>query len=41
MVRGNIHHFGIQTGHIKEVIGRLKTNGIELQKGLTDLGFWK
>lgn len=41
LVRGNIHHFGIQTNNIEEVIERLKTNGVDLRKDLTDLGFWK
>jgi len=40
-VRGNIHHFGIQTDHIDEVIGNLKAKGIVLKKDITDLGFWK
>jgi len=41
MVRGNIHHFGIQTSNIEEVVERLKTNDVDFKKDLTDLGFWK
>jgi catechol 2,3-dioxygenase-like lactoylglutathione lyase family enzyme len=40
-LRGNIHHFGIQTDHIEEVVGNLKLKGIALRKEITDLGFWK
>ena len=40
-VRGNIHHFGIQTFNIMEVIRRLQSNGVVLQKEIADLGFWK
>jgi catechol 2,3-dioxygenase-like lactoylglutathione lyase family enzyme len=40
-VRGNIHHFGIQTDNIKEVVGNLKAKGIVLKKDITDLEFWK
>jgi len=40
-LRGNIHHFGIQTDHIEDVVGNLKLKGIALRKEITDLGFWK
>ena len=40
-VRGNIHHFGIQTDDIEEVVGNLKAKGVVLKKGIKDLGFWK
>jgi len=40
-LRGNIHHFGIQTGDIQAVVARLKSNGVTLEKAITDLGFWK
>jgi catechol 2,3-dioxygenase-like lactoylglutathione lyase family enzyme len=40
-VRGNIHHFGIQTDQIEEVVENLKAKGIVLKKDITDLGFWK
>jgi catechol 2,3-dioxygenase-like lactoylglutathione lyase family enzyme len=40
-VRGNIHHFGIQTDNIVEVVGNLKAKGIALKKDIADLGFWK
>jgi catechol 2,3-dioxygenase-like lactoylglutathione lyase family enzyme len=39
--RGNIHHFGIQTDNIAEVVCTLKAGGIELKKDITDLGIWK
>ncbi len=39
--RGNIHHFGIQTDNIEEVVDKLRSGGITLKKGMTDLGFWK
>ena len=40
-VRGNIHHFGIQTTNIEAVVERLKTNGVVFNKDISDLGFWK
>ena len=40
-LRGNIHHFGIQTENIEEVVNKLKSEGIDLKKDVTDLGFWK
>jgi catechol 2,3-dioxygenase-like lactoylglutathione lyase family enzyme len=39
--RGSIHHFGIQTDNIEEVVSKLTFQGIALKKGITDLGFWK
>ena len=39
--RGSIHHFGIQTDNIEEVVAKLTSKGITLKKNITDLGFWK
>jgi catechol 2,3-dioxygenase-like lactoylglutathione lyase family enzyme len=39
--RGSIHHFGIQTRDIEEVVGKMKSKGIFFKKDITDLGFWK
>jgi len=39
--RGSIHHFGIQTDDIDEVVYQMKTKGVFFQKEITDLGFWK
>ncbi len=39
--RGSIHHFGIQTDNIEEVVEKLRSGGVPLRKGITDLGFWK
>ena len=39
--KGSIHHFGIQTDNIEEVVSKLRSKGIILKKGITDLGFWK
>ncbi len=39
--RGSIHHFGIQTDHIEEVVVKLRSGGVALRKEITDLGFWK
>jgi len=39
--RGSIHHFGIQTDDIEEVVNKLRSVGVVLKKGITDLGFWK
>ncbi|MBA4392667.1 MAG: VOC family protein [Desulfobacca sp.] len=40
-VRGNIHHFGIQTDDLEGVVERLKSKGVTFQKGIADFGFWK
>jgi catechol 2,3-dioxygenase-like lactoylglutathione lyase family enzyme len=40
-MRGNIHHFGIQTDNIEEVVHKLRAKGVVLKKDITDLGFWK
>ena len=39
--RGSIHHFGIQTDSTREVVDQLRSGGVALRKGITDLGFWK
>jgi catechol 2,3-dioxygenase-like lactoylglutathione lyase family enzyme len=39
--RGSIHHFGIQTDSIEDVVRKLKSSGIELRKEITDLGVWR
>lgn len=39
--RGSIHHFGIQTDDIDEVVNNLKSKGISLKKDIVDFGFWK
>jgi catechol 2,3-dioxygenase-like lactoylglutathione lyase family enzyme len=39
--RGSIHHFGIQTDDIEGVVGKLRSGGVSLKKGITDLGLWK
>jgi len=39
--RGGIHHFGIQTDDIDEVVRRLTDRGVTLRKGVTDFGVWK
>ncbi len=39
--RGSIHHFGIQTDDIEEAVDKLRSAGVALRKGITDLGFWK
>jgi catechol 2,3-dioxygenase-like lactoylglutathione lyase family enzyme len=39
--KGSIHHFGIQTDDIEEVISKLISGGVVLKKGISDLGFWK
>lgn len=39
--KGNIHHFGIQTDDIEEVISKLISGGVVLKKGISNLGFWK
>jgi catechol 2,3-dioxygenase-like lactoylglutathione lyase family enzyme len=39
--RGSIHHFGIQTDDIEEVVSKLRSGGVVLKKSISDLGFWK
>ena len=40
-VRGNIHHLGIQTDNLEEMVNKLIAGGVPLKKGITDFGFWK
>lgn len=40
-VRGNIHHFGIQTDDIEGVVKKLKAMGAAFTKEIVDLGSWK
>ncbi len=40
-VRGNIHHFGIQTTDIEGAVARLRARGVPLRREITDLGAWK
>jgi catechol 2,3-dioxygenase-like lactoylglutathione lyase family enzyme len=40
-VGGSIHHLGIQTDNMEEVVSKLTSRGGALKKGITDLGFWK
>jgi hypothetical protein len=40
-VRGNIHHLGIQTDNLEEMVKRFTAGGTPLKKGITDFGFWK
>jgi len=40
-LRGSIHHFGIQTDSIEEIVEKMKAKGITFTKGITDLGVWK
>ncbi len=40
-VRGNIHHFGIQTDDIEGAVQRLQAHGVELKGEITDLGAWR
>jgi predicted enzyme related to lactoylglutathione lyase len=39
--KGSIHHFGIQTDNIEEVVSKLTSKGGALRKSIADLGFWK
>ena len=39
--RGSIHHFGIQTDDIEEIINKMKSKGIAFKKDVADFGFWK
>jgi catechol 2,3-dioxygenase-like lactoylglutathione lyase family enzyme len=39
--KGSIHHFGIQTDDIEEVVSKLISGGVVLKKDISDLGFWK
>ncbi len=39
--KGSIHHFGIQTDNIEEVVSKLISGGVVLKKGISDLGFWR
>lgn len=38
---GSIHHFGIQTDDVDRDYHRLKAEGVQLNKAVTDLGYMK
>lgn len=38
---GSIHHFGIQTDEIEEIVNNMKSKGISFKKDIVDFGFWK
>jgi len=40
-LRGSIHHFGIQTDSIEEIVAKMKAAGTSFPKDITDLGVWK
>jgi catechol 2,3-dioxygenase-like lactoylglutathione lyase family enzyme len=40
-LRGNIHHFGIQTDDLEGMVEHLKAMGVPFQKEISDFGFWK
>lgn len=40
-VRGNIHHFGIQTDDVEADVKRMAGKGIVFRKPVTDLGYMK
>jgi catechol 2,3-dioxygenase-like lactoylglutathione lyase family enzyme len=39
--KGSIHHFGIQTDDIEEMVEKFRSRGVALKKKIVDLGFWK
>jgi len=39
--RGSIHHFGIQTDDVDEVVIKMRSKGISFKKDIVDFGFWK
>lgn len=39
--RGSIHHFGIQTSDIEDVVNKMKSKGVVFKKDITDAGFWR
>jgi catechol 2,3-dioxygenase-like lactoylglutathione lyase family enzyme len=39
--RGSIHHFGIQTDDVDEVVNKMRSKGISFKKDIVDFGFWK
>jgi hypothetical protein len=41
VVRGNIHHFGTQSGDFHGMIAKMKRYRIVFEKDATDLSFWK
>ena len=38
---GSIHHFGIRTDDIAGMVERLRRNGAQLRKPVTELGGWR
>jgi catechol 2,3-dioxygenase-like lactoylglutathione lyase family enzyme len=38
---GSIHHIGIRTDDISQMVDKLQRNGVQLRKPVTDLGGWR
>ncbi len=39
--KGAIHHIGIQTDDLEELVARMKAKGVQFRKEISDFGFWK
>jgi catechol 2,3-dioxygenase-like lactoylglutathione lyase family enzyme len=38
---GGIHHFGVQTDDLEQLVARMREQGVAFNKAITDLGPWK
>jgi catechol 2,3-dioxygenase-like lactoylglutathione lyase family enzyme len=38
---GGIHHFGVQTDDLDQLVARMKARGVAFEKPITNLGPWK
>jgi catechol 2,3-dioxygenase-like lactoylglutathione lyase family enzyme len=38
---GSIHHFGIRTDDISQMVEKLQRSGVQLRKPVTELGGWR
>jgi len=39
--RGAIHHIGIQTDNLEDLVAHMKARGVPFRKEISDFGFWK
>lgn len=39
--RGQVHHLGIQTDDLVDLVRRMKAGGVQFRKPITDFGYWK
>ncbi|OPY84583.1 MAG: Glyoxalase/Bleomycin resistance protein/Dioxygenase superfamily protein [Smithella sp. PtaU1.Bin162] len=39
--KGAVHHLGIETDNLPELVAHMKSKGVKFRKEIADFGFWK